>query len=52
MAALNDVLEATEIPAANEVQCGNWRDLSLEGAKTDARKALEAGFSLDPFERV
>ena len=52
VAALNDVLEATEIPAANEVQCGNWRDLSLEGAKTDARKALEAGFSLDPFERV
>ena len=26
--ALNKVLEAEEIPAANEIQCGNYRDLS------------------------
>ena len=32
-AALEEVLKATEIPAANEVQCGNYRDLSLFGAK-------------------
>ena len=51
VAALNDVLEATEIPAANEIQCGNYRDLSLDGAQAAARKALAAGFSLDPFER-
>lgn len=50
--ALEDVLNATEIPAANEIQCGNYRDLSLAGAQETARKALAAGFSLDPFERI
>lgn len=49
--SLNDVLGATEMPAANEIQCGNYLDLSLEGAKDEARKALEKGFSLDPFKR-
>lgn len=49
--ALGDVLAADEIPAANEIQCGNYRDLSLEGAKAAARKVLDEGFSLDPFKR-
>ena len=44
--SLEDVLKATEIPAANEIQCGNYRDLSLFGAKEYAKKVLEKGFSL------
>ena len=47
--ALNKVLEAEEIPAANEIQCGNYRDLSLFGAKEYAREALEKGFSLNIY---
>ena len=39
-AALNRVLEATEVPAANEIQCGNYRDLSLFGAKEYAKLVL------------
>ena len=45
--ALNEILEATEIPAANDIQCGNYRDLSLFGAKEYAKEALEKGFSLN-----
>lgn len=44
--ALDKVIKAEEIPAANEIQCGNYRDLSLFGAKEYAKKALEEGFSL------
>lgn len=47
--ALGRVLEATEIPAANEIQCGNYRDLSLFGAKEYAKEALTKGFSLNIF---
>ena len=47
--ALSDVLNATEIPAANEVQCGNYRDLSLFGAKEYAKEALDRGFSLNIY---
>lgn len=47
--ALNRVIEASEIPAANEVQCGNYRDLSLFGAKEYAREVLKKGFSLKVF---
>ncbi|MFC3038759.1 S-ribosylhomocysteine lyase [Virgibacillus xinjiangensis] len=38
---LNDVLEATEVPACNEVQCGWAANHSLEGAKEIAREMLE-----------
>ncbi|WP_291626701.1 S-ribosylhomocysteine lyase [Clostridium sp.] len=48
-AALEEVLKATEIPAANEVQCGNYRDLSLFGAKEYAKEALKKGFSLSIY---
>ena len=34
---LNDVLEATEVPACNEVQCGWATSHSLEGAKEIAQ---------------
>ena len=44
--ALNEILKATEVPAANDIQCGNYRDLSLFGAKEYAKEALEKGFSL------
>lgn len=30
-----------EIPAANEIQCGNYRDMDLEGAKKFAKKWIE-----------
>ena len=40
--ACEDLLEATEVPAANEVQCG-WADShSLAGAKAAGRKFLGA----------
>lgn len=40
-ATLKDVLEATEVPACNEVQCGWAASHSLEGAQTLAREMLE-----------
>ena len=47
--ALNEILKATEVPAANDIQCGNYRDLSLFGAKEYAKEALEKGFSLNIY---
>ena len=43
------ILKATEVPAANDIQCGNYRDLSLFGAKEYAKEALEKGFSLNIY---
>ena len=39
-AALRDVLELDEVPAANEVQCGWGASHSLTGAKDEARRFL------------
>lgn len=39
--ALNKIIESDEVPAANAVQCGNYRDLSLFGAKEYAKEVLE-----------
>ncbi|WP_288222020.1 S-ribosylhomocysteine lyase [uncultured Clostridium sp.] len=47
--ALKEVLEAKEIPAANEIQCGNYKDLSLFGAKEYAKQVLDKGFSLNIY---
>ena len=47
--ALNEILKATEVPAANDIQCVNYRDLSLFGAKEYAKEALEKGFSLNIY---
>jgi S-ribosylhomocysteine lyase len=44
-ASLKQVLEAEEVPAANDLQCGNYRDLSLFGAKEYAKYVLDKGFS-------
>ena len=38
---LKDVLNATEVPACNEVQCGWAASHSLEGAKALAQKLLD-----------
>lgn len=43
--ALKNVLETETIPAANEVQCGNYKLHSLENAKKYAKNALQAGFT-------
>lgn len=40
--ALERVVVAIEVPAANEVQCGNYRDLSLFGAQEYAKQVLKA----------
>ncbi len=47
--SLNRVLEAEAVPAANEIQCGNYIDLSLSGAKEYTRDILEKGFSLNIY---
>lgn len=39
--ALSKVLEAETVPARSAVQCGNYRDLSLFGAKEYARVVLQ-----------
>ncbi len=47
--ALQKVIDAKEMIAASAVECGNYRDLSLFGAKEYAKKALEEGFSLNIY---
>lgn len=44
--SLQIILDAKEIPAANEIQCGNYKDLSLFGAKEYAKQVLKDGFSI------
>ena len=47
--ALKMILEATEIPAATAIECGNYKDLSLFGAKEYTKDVLEKGFSLNIY---
>lgn len=47
--SLNFILNTTEVPAANDIQCGNYKDLSLFGAKEYAKEILKVGFSLDIY---
>lgn len=47
--ALDMVLNATEIPAATPIACGNYKDLSLFGAKEYTKEALNKGFSLNIY---
>ncbi|SHM89389.1 S-ribosylhomocysteine lyase /quorum-sensing autoinducer 2 (AI-2) synthesis protein LuxS [Caldanaerovirga acetigignens] len=44
--AFEKILKAEEIPAANEVQCGNYKDHSLADAKEAVEKVLNEGLSL------
>ena len=46
---LEKVLLQEDVPAANEIQCGNYRDHSLTLAKEYAAKALKEGFSSEIF---
>lgn len=39
---LNDVLVASEVPYANIIQCGNYKNHSLELAQSLARRVLDA----------
>ncbi|SCI30310.1 MULTISPECIES: S-ribosylhomocysteine lyase [unclassified Romboutsia] len=47
--ALKMVIDSTEVPAATPIECGNYKDLSLFGAKEYAKKVLEEGFSLNIY---
>ena len=47
-----DTIRFGMVPAANPVQCGNYKDLSLFGAKEYAKKVLETGFSLNIYGEV
>lgn len=44
--SLEKVLEAKEVPAANEIQCGNFADHSLNDAKEIAKKVIDEGISI------
>lgn len=48
--SLNKVIVEEEVPAANALQCGNYRDHSLELAKDYANKAVKKGFSSEVFK--
>ena len=47
--ALKKVLESDKMPAATAIECGNYRDLSLFGAKEYAKDVLDKGFSLNIY---
>lgn len=47
--ALQKVIDCKEMIAATAVECGNYRDLSLFGAKEYAKKVLKEGFSLNIY---
>ena len=47
--ALKKVLESDKMPAATAIECGNYRDLSLFGAKEYAIDVLDKGFSLNIY---
>ena len=47
--ALEKVLNTEEMIPATSVECGNYRDLSLFGAKEYAKYVLDKGFSLNIY---
>ncbi|MDI6600159.1 MAG: S-ribosylhomocysteine lyase [Thermoanaerobacteraceae bacterium] len=44
--SLKKVLETEEVPAANERQCGNYKDHSLEDARQHAKRVLDEGIGI------
>ena len=48
--SLKKVLKEEEVPAANAIQCGNYKDHSLELAKDYANKVIKKGFSSEIFK--
>ncbi|MDR3190567.1 MAG: S-ribosylhomocysteine lyase [Lactobacillaceae bacterium] len=51
LALIVDDLEWADVPATTAVECGNYRDHSLWGAKEWAKQVLEQGISVNAFER-
>jgi S-ribosylhomocysteine lyase len=49
--ALKKVLTTEIIPATTEVECGNYREHSLEYAKQYAKKVLDQGLSDDIYRK-
>ena len=47
--ALKMVVDSNEMPAATAVECGNYKDLSLFGAKEYAKEALQKGFAINIY---
>lgn len=47
--SLNKVLDTEEIPATNEIQCGNYRDHSLFAAKEYIKLILKEGISSEIY---
>ena len=47
--SLTVILDIEEMPAANATQCGNYKDLSIFGAKEHAKEVLGRGFSLNIY---
>ncbi|GIM30412.1 S-ribosylhomocysteine lyase [Clostridium polyendosporum] len=47
--SLKKIIAAGEVPAANVIQCGNYRDHSLFSAKEYAKYVLEKGISSEVF---
>lgn len=47
---LKSIIDAEEIPAANSVQCGNYKDHSLPLAKSYAESVVRAGISDDIYK--
>jgi len=50
-ATLEKVTETETVPAVSATECGNYLDHSLFSAKAYAKQVLEAGISIDAFER-
>ncbi len=40
-----------DVPGTDEKSCGNYRDHSLFSAREWARSIIDAGLSVDPYER-
>lgn len=52
--SLEDIVERVtwaDVPGTEAVSCGNYRDHSLHSAKEWCKLVLDAGISLDPFDR-
>jgi S-ribosylhomocysteine lyase len=50
-ATLEKVIETETVPAVSALECGNYRDHSLFAAKEYSKQVLDAGISIDAFER-
>jgi S-ribosylhomocysteine lyase len=49
---LERVVDTTHIPGVSELECGNYRDHDLAGARDWARRVLEAGVRVQETVRI